>query len=80
MGTYIMLGGTMINLIKWIAVFIVAPILLLKEVWNVVQAMGIDLGNPDDLLNQAKSEVKGDKPKSKKKKKSKNHDNIIIVE
>jgi len=79
MGTYIMLGGTMISLIKWIAVFLVAPILLLKEVWNVIQAMGIDLGNPDDLLNQAKAEVK-DTPKKKKKKSKKKDETIIIVE
>ena len=80
MGAYIIMKGIgMINFIKWIAVIIVAPILLLKEVWTVVQAIGFDFGSPDDLLAEAKKEVKTPKKKKNKKKNSK-EETIIIVE
>ncbi len=54
----ILQGLNMLKLIKWLALIIVAPILVILEVWNIVKGFGFEMGNPDDLLNQAKTHAK----------------------
>ncbi len=74
MFTQLLLQGlNMLKLIKWLALIIVAPVLVILEVWNIIKGFGFEIGDPDDLLNQAKTHAK-------EYKEDKQDNNDIIIE
>jgi hypothetical protein len=48
----------MLKFIKWVAVLVLLPILVIKEIYTVLQDSGISIPEADDVLSQVKSEMK----------------------
>ena len=50
----------MMKLVKWIGIFILLPILVIKEIYVVLKESGIEIPDADELLREMKKD--SDKP------------------
>ncbi len=55
----------MMKLVKWIGIFILLPILVIKEIYVVLKESGIEIPDADELLREMKKD--SDKPTEKPK-------------
>jgi hypothetical protein len=59
------------NLIKWGAIILLFPILLIVELFKVLKEMDIEVPDADDVLDGIKQEMKqGEKPKTTRTKRT----------
>ena len=60
----------MMKLVKWIGIFILLPVLVIKEIYVVLKESGIAIPDADELLKEMKNtDEKPAKKKAKKKSK-----------
>jgi hypothetical protein len=48
----------MLKIIKWVAVLVLLPILVIKEIYAVLKESGIEIPEADDVLSSVKEEMK----------------------
>jgi len=57
------------KLVKWIGIFILLPILVIKEIYVVLKESGIEIPDADELLKEMKNKEEVATPKKAKKSK-----------
>ena len=48
----------MLKLVKWIAIVVLLPLLVLKEMYEVFKESGFEISDPNDIINNIKNDTK----------------------